>query len=344
MSGAWRVALSGGFLKPDGAPAYPDFDVRGLEADPGIELTRLPARPVILPEHTAGLDALVLLGEEFRASSIAPDGRLSLVARFGVGFDSVDTRACTAAGVAVSITPVAVRRPVAVAIITLMLALTGRLVEKDRLTRLGPAGFARRSEAMGTGLEGRVLGSLGIGNIGAEMFRLAKPFNMRFVAHDPYADPALAKCLGVALVGVDELFRAADVLAVNCPLNDETRGAVSAERLSLMKPSAFLINTARGPIVDEAALAAALHAGKLAGAGLDVFDPEPPAADAAILRAPNVLATPHALSWTDQGFAAIGAACVAAVQAARRGEAPSTLANPEVLRGPPRFRPRNTAG
>lgn len=337
MSGEWRVALSGGFLKGDGSPAYPDFDTGGLRSDPGVALLQLPARPAILPEDTAGLDALILLGEEFRASSIAPDGRLSLVARFGVGFDSVDTRACTAAGVAVSITPVAVRRPVGVAIITLMLALAGRLMEKDRLTRLGPPGFARRGDAMGAGLEGRVLGSLGFGNIAAEMFRLAKPFNMRFAAHDPYADPASAARMGVEMVGAEDLFRSADVLAVNCPLTEETRGAVSAERLALMKPSSFLINTARGPIVDEAALAAALHAGRLAGAGLDVFDPEPPAADAAILRAPNVIATPHALAWTDQGFAAMGAACVAAVQSARRGEAPANLANPEVMRGAPRL-------
>jgi phosphoglycerate dehydrogenase-like enzyme len=332
----WRVALSGGFLRPDGSPAYPDFDIGPLERDPGVALTRLPSRPAILPEDTAGLDALVLLAEDFRASSIAPDGRLSLVARFGVGFDQVDTAACTAAGIAVSITPGAVRRPVAVAIITLMLALAGRLLEKDRLTRLGPAGFVRRGEFMGTGLEGRVLCSLGLGNIGAEMFRLAAPFGMRMAAHDPYGDPALAASLGVELVGAEELFRSADVLAVNCPLNEETRGFVSAGRLALMKPTAFLINTARGPIVNEGALAAALAEGRLAGAGLDVFDPEPPAASAAILRAPNVVATPHALSWTDQGFAAIGAACVAAVQAARRGEAPAHLANPEVLRAAPR--------
>ena len=185
----WRVALSGGFLRPDGSPAYPDFDTGPLENDPGTVLTRLPPRPVILPEDTAGLDALVLLAEEFHASSIAPDGRLSLVARFGVGFDQVDTAACTEAGVAVSITPGAVRRAVAVAIVTLMLALTGRLLEKDRLTRLGPAGFARRGEFMGTGLEGRVLGSLGLGNIGAEMFRLAAPFGMRMVAQTPTPTP-----------------------------------------------------------------------------------------------------------------------------------------------------------
>lgn len=333
MSAPFRVALSGGFLRPDGTPAFPDFDLSPLERDAGIALTRLEPGPVIRPGQVAGHDALILLGEAFAAGSIAPDGRLSLVARFGVGFDSVDTRACTAAGIAVSITPDAVRRPVAVAILTLALALQGRLFEKDRLTRQGPAGFARRGEAMGRGLVGRGLGSIGIGNIGAEMFRVFAPLGMRHLAHDPHADPALAASLGVTLVDLDTLFRESDILAVNCPLNGATARIVSRPRLALMKRSAVLINTSRGGTVDEDALAEALEAGRLAGAGLDVFDPEPPEADARILRAPNVIATPHALSWTDQGFAAIGASCVAAVLAARDRRLPDHLANPAIRSG-----------
>ena len=117
-------------------------------------------------------------------------GRLAVVARFGVGYDTVDVEACTKAGIALVITPDGVRRPVAVSIITLMLALTGKLMVKDRLTREAAAGFAKRSDHMGVGLVGRTLGSLGIGNIGAELFRLAKPFDMKFIAHDPFADPA----------------------------------------------------------------------------------------------------------------------------------------------------------
>jgi len=330
---SWRVALSGGFLRGDGSPAFPDFDLTPLAADPGITLLRLPPHDPIRAEDVTGLDALILLGEAFTVDSIAPDGRLALIARFGVGFDQVDTASCTASGIAVAITPDAVRRPVAVSILTLMLALTGRLLTKDCLTREGPAGFGRRSEEMGVGLVGRVLGSLGMGNIGAEMFRLAAPLGMRMMAHDPYAEPATASALGVELVGLDALFSQADVLAVNCPLNADTARIVSAGRIALMKPSAFLINTSRGGTVDEVALAAALCEGRLAGAGLDVFDPEPPAANAAILQAPNVIATPHALSWTDQGFAAIGASCIEAVRAAQAGRLPEYLANPAVRSG-----------
>ena len=129
---------------------------------------------------------------------------------------------------------------------------------------------------MGVGLVGRTLGSLGIGNIGAEVFRLAKPFDMKFIAHDPFADKAVAAELGIELVGLEDLFRRADVLSVSCPLTPETRHIVNAERLALMKPTAYLINTARGPIVDQKALTKVLQERRIAGAGLDVLEQEPP--------------------------------------------------------------------
>ena len=132
-------------------------------------------------------------------------GRLSVVARFGVGYDTVDVDACTEAGIALCITPDGVRRPVAVSIITLMLALTGKLMVKDQLTRQGADGFNKRAEHMGVGLVGRTLGSLGIGNIGAEMFRMAKPFDMKFIAHDPFADKDVAKELGIELVALEDV-------------------------------------------------------------------------------------------------------------------------------------------
>ena len=226
----------------------------------------------IRAEQLEDFDALILLAHRFDARACPASGRLAVVARFGVGYDTVDVDACTAAGIALVITPDGVRRPVAVSVMTLMLALTGKLMVKDRLTRAAAAGYARRSEHMGVGLVGRTLGSLGIGNIGAEVFRLARPFDMTFIAHDPFADPALAAELGVELVGLEELFRRADVLSVSCPLTPETHHLVNAERLALMKPTAYLINTARGPIVDQAALTAALQAGRIAGAGLDVLE------------------------------------------------------------------------
>jgi len=187
---------------------------------------------------------------------------------------------------------------------------------------------------MGAGLIGRTLGSLGIGNIGAEVYRLAKPFDMSFIAFDPYADKAVAAELGIRLVSLEALFREADYLSVSCPLNDETRGLVNAERLALMKPTAYLINTSRGPVVDQKALTHALQTGVIAGAGLDVFEVEPAPADDPIFALDNVIASPHALCWTDQCFAGIGAADVAGVLAMMRGEVPRGIVNREIVDRP----------
>ena len=330
----YRVALSGDFFDPDGSPTLPEFDLTPLRERDGLELVILgeAARGgVIGAEQLAGIDALILLAPRVAAESLPDDGRLALVARFGVGYDNVDVAACSARHVAVAITPDGVRRPVAVSILTLMFALTGKLMVKDRLARRGPEGWAEKTGYNGVGLVGRTLGSLGIGNIGAELFRLAKPLDMRFIAHDPFADPALAAELGIELLPLEEVFRQSDVLSVSCPLNDETRGLVNAERLALMKPTAYLINTARGPVVDQAALTEALAAGRIAGAGLDVLEQEPPDPDDPILALDNAIITPHALCWTDQLFAGSGAADVRAVLALMAGEAPTAIVNRTIL-------------
>ena len=327
----FRVALSGDFRKGDGSPTYPDFDLGPLQSAPGVEMAFLDAKNPLQAEQLEDFDALILLAHRFGAESVPANGRLSVVARFGVGYDTVDVGACTAGDIALVITPDGVRRPVAVSIITLMLALTGRLIAKDRLTRLGAQGFARRSDHMGTGLVGRTLGSVGVGNIGAEMFRLARPFDMRCIAYDPFADAKAMAELGVELVSLDEVFARSDVLAVNCPLTDGTRHLVNAARLGLMKPSAYLINTARGGIVDQGALTTALQNGGIAGAGLDVLEVEPPSPDDPLLQLDNVIVTPHALCWTDQCFAGNGRADIRAVLDVQQGKTPVGVVNREVL-------------
>jgi phosphoglycerate dehydrogenase-like enzyme len=155
---------------------------------------------------------------------------------------------------------------------------------------------------------------------------------MRFLAHDPYADPGVAAALGVKLVELDALFRESDFLAVNCPLSEATRHLVNAERLALMKPTAFLINTARGPIVDQAALVAVLQSGRIAGAGLDVQEQEPPDPADPLLTLENVILAPHALCWTDQCFAGIGASALRSVLDIYHGRVPEGLVNRDVLR------------
>ena len=153
---------------------------------------------------------------------------------------------------------------------------------------------------------------------------------MKFIAHDPYADTDLASELGIELVDLEEVFRRADYLTINCPLTDDTTGLVNADRLRLMKPSAYLINTARGPIVDQAALYEALTSGTIAGAGLDVFEQEPNETDDPLFQLDNVIVTPHALCWTDQCFAGIGLDDIVAVKAVMNGEQPVGIVNHEI--------------
>lgn len=331
MPDTFRVALSGDFKQADGAPTYPDFDLEPLRLAPGVEMVFIDSESPIRGEQLEDFDALILLAHHFGRESIPKSDRLAVVARFGVGYDSVDVDACTEAGIAVVITPDGVRRPVAVSILTLMLALTGKVMTKDRLAREGAAGFAKRSAHMGVGLIGRTFGSLGIGNIGSEVFRLLKPFDMNLIAHDPYADRSAAAELGVELVELDDLFRQADIVSVSCPLSRETQHIVNAGRLALMKPTAYLINTARGPIVDQQALTEVLEAGRIAGAGLDVLEKEPPDPDDPILKLDNVILAPHALCWTDQCFAGIGAADVTAVLDIQHGRIPRGVVNRTVV-------------
>jgi len=331
---AFRVALSADFRKPDGSPSFPEFDLAPLEEPPDIDLFYLEPEDEISAAQLADVDALILLTPRVGTASLSPNGRLAMVARFGVGYDNVDLAACSAHDVAVVITPDGVRRPVAVSILTFIFALAGKLFVKDALARRGPAGWAEKTVHNGVGLVGLTLGSVGMGNIGAEMFRLARPLDMKFIAHDPYADPALAADLGVTLTDLDTVFREADFVCVNCPLSYETHRLVNRGRLALMKPTAFLVNTARGPIVDQAALTEALQEGRIAGAGIDVFEQEPPDADDPLLTLDNVIVTPHALCWTDQLFAGSGAADVRAVMAVMAGRVPTGIVNRDVIDRP----------
>jgi len=328
----FRIALSGDFRKADGSPTFPSFDLTPIMQNPKLEVRWVDPVDNIMPaKGLEGCDALILLAARMDRSSFPSGDRLAAVARFGVGYDNVDLAACNEHGIAAIITPDGVRRPVAVSVITYVLALSQNLLIKDRLCRGGPPGWAKRVDFMGKGLIGKTLGQLGMGNIGAEVFRVAAPLGMRFIAHDPYVDPAAAKKLGVELVSADELFKQSDFLSVSMPLSDATRHFVNAERLKTMKPTAFLINTSRGPVVDQKALHKALVDGTVAGAGLDVFEVEPAPADEPIFKLDNVIVTPHSLCWTDECFAGNGAADIAAVLEIMQGREPRGVVNRDVL-------------
>jgi len=333
----FRVALSGDFIKTDGSPAFPSIDLGPLAAEPNLEFAYLDRYrkfdvsddAVLRPEDLADFDALIMYSQRFTAASARAGGRLALVARYGVGYDTVDVRACSEAGIALTITPLAVRRPVAASLVAMILAVTGKLLIKDRLTRGGRWG--EQIDHMGFGVAGRTLGMIGVGNIGAEAVRLLKPFDMEIIAHDPYVGAGKLAELGVRPAGLEDVFRAADVLAVCCPLNQQTHHLVDAKRLALMKPTAYLVNIARGPIVDQDALASALKAGRLAGAALDVLEREPPRPDEPIFALDNVIFSAHALASTDQCLADCFTEAVRAVLDVKNGREPRTIVNRDVL-------------
>jgi D-3-phosphoglycerate dehydrogenase len=325
----FRVGLTRDFLTPAGHVAFGDIGLSLLDV-PGVSREFLPDSTAELrPDQIAGYDGLLVLGPKVTADTLAGNDRLAVIARFGVGYDSIDVPACTAAGVALTITPDGVRRPVAVSAITFLLALSHKLLVKDRLTRDGR--WADKLNHMGMGVTGRTLGVIGVGNIGREIFHLAKPFDLRHLGFDPFLKVAPD---GVELVPLEELLAESDYVVVCCSLSRETHHLLNAERLARMKPTAYLINVARGPIVDQAALTAALQQNRIAGAGLDVFDPEPIAAGDPLLKLDNVILAPHAICWTDECFANNGRSACRSLLAVAGGRAPEFVVNREVLTSP----------
>jgi phosphoglycerate dehydrogenase-like enzyme len=317
----FRVGLTSDLVTADGGLAY---DLSALVADPRIELVRVPGEGELSAGDVEGLGALVLFHPLVSRATLAGGGLL-LVARLGVGVDNVDVEACTEAGVLVTITPDSVRRPMAAGAMAFLLALAHRLPQLDRHVREG--GWDRFRH-VGTGLVGRTLGLVGLGNVGRELAQLARPFGLRVVAADPYVtDPGE----GVELLPLDDLLREADAVVVVCPLTPETRHLLDARRLALLKPTAFLINVARGPIVDGRALAEALRERRIAAAALDVFEQEPLPPDDPLLRLDNVLLAPHAVGLTDELFRLGGESVSRSVLAVARGEAPEHVLNREVL-------------
>ncbi len=326
---AFRVGVTRDVRRPDGTFTFSPFDLAPLERA-GIAWRFLDedARP-LTPDLLAGIDGLYHFSAPVTAASLDGVDRLAVIARHGVGLDFVDLAACTEHGIAVTITPEGVTRPMASAAVTLVLALAHRLRERDRALHEGDWG-AGRFQPQGTGLSGRTLGVIGYGRIGRDVVRLLAPWRMRvLVTRRTPVDEE-----GVTRVPLETLLREADVVVVACPLTQETRGLLDAKRLALLKPTALLVNVARGAIVDQAALVAALREGRLAGAGLDVVDPEPLPAGDPLLALPNVVGAPHSLGYTDELVrGCVEQACAALVDVAS-GRVPNDLANPEVLDNP----------
>lgn len=270
----------------------------------------------------AGADGLVTVPTDPVGADFL-DGagpQLRIVAQHAVGYDNVDLDAATARGVLVTNTPDVLTAATAEFALALLLALVRRVAEGDRLVRARKPWSWEPTGMLGTGLAGKTLGLVGLGRIGSEVGRLAEALGMR-VVHT-------SRSSGMPL---DELLAEADVVSLHVPLTEVTRHLIDAAALARMRPHAVLVNTSRGPVVDESALADALEAGAIAGAALDVFEREPKV-EPRLLGLPNVVLTPHVASATVEAREAMGRLCVNALRAVLlEGRLPEHALNPEAL-------------
>jgi len=276
----------------------------------------------------------VVLGGAFQMGPQALDQApmLEVVGRHGVGLDNVDITAASDHRIPVTYTPYGPTESTAEHALLLILATARRLTQLDRAVRGGNWQIRNRLEVMGRELDGMTLGVVGFGRIGqrlAEMCRDALHMEVR--VYDPYVDAETVAAWGAEQAAdLVELAGQVDVLSVHAPLTPQTRGLISRDVIRALKPGAILVNTSRGPLVDEGALVEALEDGHLGGAGIDVYDPQPPAPDHPLYGFEQVVLTPHVASFTREGRRRMGLTVVEDVLRALRGERPEFLANPEV--------------
>jgi D-3-phosphoglycerate dehydrogenase len=289
----------------------PDFDVRHVD---GTD------RPALLTALADAHAVLIRSATKIDAEAIAAAPVLKVVARAGVGLDNVDIKTATTAGVMVVNAPTS-------NIISAAELTVGHILSLARRIPAAHASLAsgqwKRSAYTGTELFEKTVGIIGLGRIGALIAARLQAFDMRVVAYDPYVTSARAQQLGVQLVSLDELLQQSDFVTIHMPKTPETTGMIGAEQFRLMKPTAFVVNVARGGLIDEAALHEALTSGEIAGAGLDVFTSEPPAEGgtaAALLDLPNVVVTPHLGASTDEAQEKAGVSVARSVRLALGGE------------------------
>ena len=299
-----------------------DFpDVLALMRDAGCDLTiseleRPPTEGELLAK-VGDVDALISGTEPVTARVIAAAPRLKVISKHGVGFDNVDLAAAKARGIVVAVCGRPATDSVADMTMALLLAVARRVPQADASVKRG-----EWKRFVGPELRGKTLGIIGLGQIGKAVAQRAKGFGMRLVAHDAAEDHAFASTWGVTWLTLDGLLAASDFVSLHAPVTDATRRMIDAHRLRRMKPTAFLVNTARGELVDEAALYQALKEGVIAGAATDVFVHEPPGVDHPLLTLDNFIATPHSAAQTPEGLRRMGEVCAENVLRVLRGEQP----------------------
>ncbi|WP_181772387.1 phosphoglycerate dehydrogenase [Amycolatopsis pittospori] len=319
-----RVLVTTSYLKPGG-------EVDQLLSEAGFETVfttpaQREADGTPLSDLVRDVDGIVAGTDAFTADVIQAATRLKVFGRCGVGYDNIDLDAATRHGVAVTYTPGANRRSVAEHVLALMLNCARLIPQNIASVRAG-----RWEQRSGRELDGAVLGLIGLGSIGKTVARLALALGMRVVAHDPYLDEDFLAETGVEGRTFDEVLAEADFLSLHIFLDDSTRHLIDAAALRKVKPGSFLINTARGEVVDEEALADALENGALAGAALDVLAEEPLPLDSRLRGFDNVVFTAHIGAATEQARSRSSLMAARQVVDALRGRTPGNLVNPEHL-------------
>ncbi len=303
------------------------------------ELGRVGAREVVLPfleseaevmEQTCGADGLIVVSSPITRRVLSSLEHCRVVLRTGVGVDTIDVDAATDLGVAVVNVPDLWTREVANHALALLMACNRKLLRADRAIRSGEW-VPMLPPPIGS-LHGETLGLVGLGRIGRAMARRAAALELNLIVHDPYIEPSVFKGFGAASVSFDDLLRRSDYISIHCPKTDETFHMFDEDAFGRMKPSAYLINTARGPIVEQAALERALQEGWIAGAGLDVLEFEPPPPDSPLLQMRNVILTPHSGYHSDAAIRDLPVRCGGEVARVLTGRMPMNLVNPDVLR------------
>ena len=335
MEPKFTIGMTADFLDAQGNFPARDMGTGMLDATGGQVAFKMLAedRGELGPDQLRELDGVIVGAPKVSAASLAGAERLKIVARFGVGFDNVDIPACTAADVALTITAGAVSTPVAEGVVCLMLSVTHQLLNKDRLVRFGQWG--EKGRYTGSEIRDRIPGIVGLGRIGRRTLELLSGFGMKpAIATDPNVDEATMAALGVKKVDLPTLLRTADFVIVTCSLNETSRGMIGAEQLALMKPDAYLFNTARGPIVQQEPLAEVLRERRIAGAGLDVFEVEPADTSLPFVELDNVVLTPHAICLTHEAYRDMGRMAFNSILDVFRGTMPEGILNEEVWERP----------
>ncbi|NOQ97860.1 MAG: D-glycerate dehydrogenase [Calditrichae bacterium] len=323
----WKVFLS---------RRIPEPGIRYLK-DAGLEVEVYAKDQAVtrqeLLEMISQYDALLsLLTEQVDEELLEKAGKLKIVANYAVGYNNIDIAACTQRGIAVTNTPEVLTEATADLTFTLILAVAKRIVEGDDLTRRGLFKGWGPLLLLGADVSGKILGIVGVGRIGSAVARRATGFDMKILYHDTKQNNELEKKYEAKFVSLDELLEKSDFISLHVPLNENTRHMINMNRLRQMKTGAYLINTSRGPVVDENALVTALREKIIAGAGLDVFEEEPLLAPG-LTELPNTVLLPHIASATVETRTKMALMAAENIVSMAQGKIPPNILNKEIFAG-----------